>query len=188
MNDIDVRVAVHKKLLKHPHKDPSTFVLDEMDICVGACRVDIAVLNGSMHGYELKSEKDTLERLPNQVKYYSAVMDKVTLVVCEKHLEEAKTIIPHWWGVKVVTKGVKGAIHIAHERSEKKNKAPDSLSLAQLLWKDECLRILEKWGKVKGNKSKPRHQLWSIVSESVPSEKLRDEVRDVLKQRTNWRN
>lgn len=34
-------------------------------------------LNGIMHSYELKSERDTLERLPSQVIHYSSVMDSV---------------------------------------------------------------------------------------------------------------
>ncbi|MEF2482382.1 sce7726 family protein [Vibrio mimicus] len=188
MNDIDVRVAVHKKLLKHHHQDTSTLIVDEMGICVGACRVDIAVLNGSLHGYELKSEKDTLERLPNQVKFYSSVMDKATLVVSECHLSEAKLLIPDWWGIKVVSKGKRGAIYITHERTEKRNQHVDSLSLAQLLWKEECLSLLDKWGKLKGNKTKPRHLLWSIVSESIPEKELRDDVRVILKNRKEWRN
>ncbi|PNH95721.1 sce7726 family protein [Vibrio diazotrophicus] len=188
MNDIDVRDAVHKKLLKNYHNDPSTLIVDEMGICVGACRVDIAVLNGSLHGYELKSEKDTLDRLPSQVKYYSAVMDKATLVVSECHLSEAKKLIPDWWGIKVVSKGKRGAINITHERAERRNQNVNPLSLAQLLWKDECLSLLDKWGKLRGNKSKPRHLLWSIVSESIPEKELRDDIRTTLKNRKEWRN
>ncbi|WFB47847.1 sce7726 family protein [Vibrio coralliilyticus] len=187
MNDIDVRKAVHKKLLKKYHDDPSTLIVDELGICLGACRVDIAVLNGSLHGYELKSEKDTLERLPSQIQHYSSVMDKVTLVVAESHLDEAKEIIPDWWGIKVVTKGSKGAIHISHERAEKKNKHIDSFNLAQLLWKDECVHLLDKWGLAKGYRSKARHLLWPVISEGIPGDTLRDEVRTILKQRTEWK-
>ncbi|KDM89727.1 sce7726 family protein [Photobacterium galatheae] len=187
MNDIDVRNAVHKKLLKRHHSDADTLVLDELGICLGACRVDIAVVNGILHGYELKSAKDTLERLPAQVKYYSAVMDKVTLVVSDNHYEEAKKIVPDWWGIKVVTQGSRGGIHIVHERAEKTNRSIDPLRVAQLLWKEECLTLLEKWGSLKGNKSKPRHKLWAIVSETIPEKQLRNEVRLQLKKRTEWR-
>ncbi|MEZ8054588.1 sce7726 family protein [Vibrio tasmaniensis 1F-187] len=187
MNDIDVRRAVHKKLLKKHHNDPDTLVVDELGICLGACRVDIAVVNGSLHGYELKSSKDTLDRLPSQVQYYSAVMDKVTLVVAENHFLEAKKIVPEWWGLKIVSEGKNGSYHIAHERAEKKNKQIDPISLVQLLWKEECLNLLDKWGAIKGNKSKPRHLLWPIISECIPENKLRDEVRVLLKQRPDWK-
>ncbi|WP_332832648.1 hypothetical protein [Escherichia coli] len=48
-----------------------------------------------------------MERLPLQIKHYSSVMDKVTLVVAEKHLEGALKLIPGWWGVKTVSVGQK---------------------------------------------------------------------------------
>jgi hypothetical protein len=47
----------------------------------GQVFVDVAVINGEIHGYELKSERDTLERLPRQVEVYSAVLGRATLVV-----------------------------------------------------------------------------------------------------------
>lgn len=93
MKDQDVRFAVHHKLLKESHLDPDCLVVDEFSISLGASRADIAVINGVIHGYELKSEYDSLERLPLQIKHYSSVMDKVTLVVAEKHLEGALKLI-----------------------------------------------------------------------------------------------
>mgnify|MGYP000284964948 CR=1 FL=1 len=62
MKDQDVRFAVHHKLLKESHLDPDCLVVDEFSISLGASRADIAVINGVIHGYELKSEYDSLER------------------------------------------------------------------------------------------------------------------------------
>lgn len=107
MKDQDVRTAVHHKLLKDIHSDPDCLVIDEFSISLGASRADIAVINGVMHGYELKSESDSLERLPLQIKHYSSVMDKVTLVVAEKHLFGALELIPDWWGGKQLQLGQK---------------------------------------------------------------------------------
>jgi len=36
----------------------------------GASRIDRAVVNGSVHGYEIKSETDDLTRLPAQARAY----------------------------------------------------------------------------------------------------------------------
>ena len=139
-----------------------------------------------MHGYELKSESDSLARLPLQIKHYSSVMDKVTLVVAEKHLSGALELIPDWWGVKTVTVGPKGAIHIKHLRSEKLNRQYNSLVLAQLLWKEECLEILGRWGCSKGHKSKPRFELWNVLVDTIPVSDLKNEIRAALKKRTYW--
>ncbi|MBF5736386.1 sce7726 family protein [Escherichia coli] len=187
MKDQDVRFAVHHKLLKESHLDPDCLVVDEFSISLGASRADIAVINGVIHGYELKSEYDSLERLPLQIKHYSSVMDKVTLVVAEKHLEGALKLIPGWWGVKTVSVGSKGAILIKHMRGEKLNRNHDTLMLAQLLWKDECIDVLERWGYSKGIKSKPRFELWNIIAENIPIANLRFEVRTALKKRVGWK-
>lgn len=64
MRDRDVRQALHRKVLKEHHGDADTLVLDELGLRHGTCRVDIAVVNGYLHGYEIKSDSDTLERLP----------------------------------------------------------------------------------------------------------------------------
>ncbi|MBG2839205.1 MULTISPECIES: sce7726 family protein [Proteus] len=187
MKDQDIRCAVHHKLLKDSHLDPNCLIVDEFSISLGASRADIAVINGIIHGYELKSESDSLDRLPFQIQHYSSVMDKVTLVVAEKHLLGALKLIPDWWGVKTVSVGAKGAIHIKHLRSERLNRQHNSLILAQLLWKDECIDILQRWGCSKGYKSKPRFELWNIVAEKIPISDLRFEIRNALKKRVDWK-
>lgn len=186
MRDLELRKAVHKKIIKN-HHDNDTLVIDEFSIHLGASRADIAVINGLMHGYELKSAKDNLLRLPSQVKYYSSVMDKVTLVVDKSHFDEAYQIIPEWWGIKIADIGPRGGISISHYRKEKLNKKTEPLMLAQLLWKDECLSILSEFDMLSGNKSKPRFELWGILSSSIPADILHSRVKTALKNRSNWR-
>ena len=66
MRDIDVRQAV-KSYLKALHEDdPATRIVEEMGIWAGSVRIDIAVINGELSGFELKSDSDTLQRLPLQ--------------------------------------------------------------------------------------------------------------------------
>jgi hypothetical protein len=55
VRDRDVREALHRKVLKEHHGDADTLVLDELGLRHGTCRVDIAVVNGYLHGYEIKS-------------------------------------------------------------------------------------------------------------------------------------
>ncbi|MBP2846353.1 MULTISPECIES: sce7726 family protein [Dickeya] len=187
MRDIDVRRAVHSKILKEHHKDPDTLVIDEFTMSLGASRADITVINGLMHGYELKSKSDNLLRLPAQVQYYSSVMDKVTLVVSECHADAALEIIPDWWGIKIATEGTRNAVHLHTKRSSKLNPSIDKVSLAMLLWKDEMLSILEELGLERGLKSKPRRFLWLKLSECLETNQLRDAVRAKLKARKDWR-
>lgn len=187
MRDIDVRRAVHSKILKEHHKDPSTLIIDEFTMNLGASRADIAVINGLMHGYELKSKSDNLLRLPAQIEHYSSVMDKVTLVVSECHAELALGMIPKWWGVKIVTQGLRNGMHLQTVRTDKRNPNIDKLSLSMLLWKDELLSILKMLGQERGLKSKPRKVLWTLLAETLPTDELRSTVRETLKARKDWR-
>lgn len=68
------------------------------ELARGACRVDVCVINGHLHGYEIKSDVDTLRRLPLQQQFYSDVLDKATIVVGQRHLDHALETLPAWWG------------------------------------------------------------------------------------------
>ena len=64
MRDRDVRGAMLQLLGAEHAGEKDTFILQELDVWSGAVRIDIAVINGELTGFELKSDRDTLERLP----------------------------------------------------------------------------------------------------------------------------
>src|SRR4051812_8285009 len=101
MRDRDVREQLSHDL-RQWHPDKSTLFVDELDLG-GLVRVDVAAVNGALWGYEIKSERDTLRRLPTQVEVYSRVLDFAALVVAERHRDHAVDLLPDWWHVVVVT-------------------------------------------------------------------------------------
>lgn len=182
MRDRDIRAALHARLLdEHAEDLDSTRFVDELGLC-GEVRVDIAVVNAALSGFELKSAADTLRRFPKQVDVYSRVLDYCTLVTAPSHLDHALNILPKWWGC-VIAKD-EGLDEI---RPAKFNKTIDGYSLAQLLWRDETLAILDSLDAVRGCKSKPRQFLWRRLADVTDIHQLRDIVRDTLKGRTAWR-
>ena len=142
MRDHVVRQALHDKVLRDHHGQPNTLVLDELGLRHGACRVDVAVVNGYLHGYEIKSDADTLERLPSQVAIYSKVLDRATLVVGERHVKKCEALLPSWWGIKVVSEGPRGGIDFEVVQSVQMNPSIDPFALAELLWRAEVVQIL----------------------------------------------
>src|SRR5215212_6095693 len=98
MKDFDIRIALKRTLLSRYAKNPSARIFDELGLRHGAARVDIAVISGLIHGFELKSDYDTLQRLPSQVKIYNSVLDRITLVVGQRYIDKATALIPEWWG------------------------------------------------------------------------------------------
>lgn len=188
MLDKDVRQAVKDKILKAHINDPSTLVIDELGLDHGRNRVDIAVINGELHGYELKSDSDNLLRLPQQSMTYSSIMDKVTLVVGEKHAQEAINIIPDWWGIKIARMNHRGSVNIVTYRRNKKNKDIDPFELSKLIWKEEALALLAIKIKVDWRIRKlTRKDIYKLIVDTFSLDEIRDNTRAILKSRINWR-
>jgi len=186
MRDADVRAALHATELARYEGDPHTRIIDELGIHRGEFRIDVAVVNGALHGYELKSARDTLSRLPAQAAAYSTVFDQVTLVAAECHLWRAAEIVPTWWGLCVAVPGT-GGVHLLDERAGVGNPAVDAYSVAQLLWRAEALELLEQHGAARGVRSRPAPYVWAALAERLELPTLRTAVREVLKTRTEWR-
>lgn len=186
MRDRDVRAALHARLLREHSADlDSTLVVDELGLC-GEVRVDVAVVNACLSGFELKSASDTLRRLPRQAQFYSQVLDYCTLVVAENHLDDALTMVPIWWGC-VVVRPTKSGVRLEEVAQPRSNEQIDAYSLAQLLWRDEALAALQDFDAVKGCRSKSRKVIWERLAEVADLESLRATVRTSLKARQRWR-
>ncbi|WP_369796427.1 sce7726 family protein [Plantibacter sp. Leaf314] len=186
MLDADVRFALHARLREeHRHELAATRFLDELAIA-GRVRIDAAVLNGSFSGYEIKSARDTLRRLPNQVEVYSKVLDFATLVVAQNHAAHAIPLLPSWWGV-IEAVDTDGATTLRAHRAATQNPSVDPRLLCTLLWRDEALSALADRDLDHGVRSKPKSAIWDRLAEAVPIRELRDLVRESLKAREGWR-
>ncbi len=186
MRDIDIRGALHANPTALHQADPTTRIFDELALCQGSARVDIAVVNGELHGFEIKSAHDTLDRLPHQAEVYSRVFDRVTLVVSSQHCEKARTVIPEWWGISEALETDDG-ITINENRPSQRNPAVDPCSVVQLLWREEALAALRTRGLSKGVESKPRKAVWAKLVEELSVEEIGEIVRSQLKARYGWR-
>lgn len=185
--DRDVRALVLAKVLSEHVADPDVRVVEELGIEHGICRVDIAVINGFIHGYELKSDADTLLRLPAQVEAYGRSLDRSTLVVGAVHLAKAEKLLPDWWGIKVVVRGPRGALKIETHRSVLMNPDPSPFHMCHLLWKDEVITLLTSAGVASKELRKSRKVLYELLVEAYSPTDLKRAIRATLKSRENWR-
>jgi hypothetical protein len=188
MRDIDIRIKVKETYLKKYYLDNDSKVVDEFAVSLGEARMDITVINGSLHGYEIKSDSDTLNRLPNQIEIYSRTFDYLTIIAGKKHLTNVLERVPDNWGIIVASHYKnKDGIKLSVIRKPKKNLNVDKLSLAQLLWKDEIIDILHNKG-IKKGLSKPKPFLWNKLIENFSTRELSKIVRNKLKIRKAWRS
>jgi len=185
MRDADVRAAVRLWLTAQHEGDADTRIVEEMGVWSGSARIDIAVINGELAGYELKSDRDTLERLPFQKMIYNHVFDRLTLVVGQKHARGVKRHVPKWWGITVAT-GSGGGVDLDVLREPGQNPKPSPEIIAQLLWKDEAISVLDRWGLADGWKSKRVKDLHRRLATELEFDDLKREVRGTLKARSMW--
>ncbi len=166
-------------------------IFEEFGVSHGTARIDFAIINGVMHGYEIKSDRDTLERLPDQMREYNAVFDKMTLVVGKSHLYEALDKIPEWWGIILAKKTPDDQIVFQEIRADGKNPSQDGLSVARLLWRAEALKILEEKNEANDIRTKPREVIYTKLAEVLKDDldTLKDHVRNaLLVSRVDWRS
>ena len=61
-------------------------MIDELGLAHAKSRIDVAVINGCIHGYEIKSAKDSLDRFATQIDIYRQTLQKLTIVAAPKHV------------------------------------------------------------------------------------------------------
>jgi hypothetical protein len=186
MKDLQIREELNRNYLSPFRTDSNTRIIEELGLNQGSVRIDVAVINGSLVGFEIKSEQDDLKRLPAQMEMYNKIFDYIYIVANEKHLPAIKEKVPDFWGIVRVEKFETG-FKLDTVRQPIRNQNSDPYFLAQLLWKDEVLDILERTGFAAGMKSKNRHQLWTKFSGSFSKEKVNEYVREYIKKRPEWR-
>src|SRR5438132_3874390 len=108
MTDFEIRRSFHGKMLRRHHGAPDTLVVDELGLQYGSGRADIAVVNGRLVGYEIKSDNDSLARLKRQISLYDAIFDSITIVVGLKHCSVICQRVPGHWGVVLAQIGKGG--------------------------------------------------------------------------------
>lgn len=185
-SEADIRAALHSRLLGAHATDSDTVIIDELGLCRGRVRVDVAVVNGLLHGYEIKSERDSLRRLSTQIEFYGRVLDRATLVVGERHLAKTFKRVPPWWGILRVQACRKG-LRFTRIRAGTKNPCRDPRSLVELLWLDSAMALLERCGAAKGTRGKPRRVVWDEVCRQLSENVIAKQVREDLKARAGIR-
>lgn len=163
-------------------QDGESKVLEEFRIERGASRIDVAVINDALVGYEIKSDKDNFTRFSNQIHAYNRVFDQINLVCGEVLAEYAAEVVPSWWGIILANREPTGAICLSVKRAARANPKQDPFSLASLLWKDEAIAALSS-AKSNAPKRASAYSLWDLISKSMTVEAIREVVADSLMRR-----
>lgn len=183
MYDVDIRVQLRTVVGREHAGDSSTTVVEELGLMQGAARVDLAVINGAMKGYEIKSAADTLRRLPAQIECYGKVLDFVDIVLADEHRADAIALVPPWWGVIVASRTKRGRVTLSRERPAERNEGVCSRALVELLWHEDAVALLRTRGEGRGMAKRPRREAWDRIVSVFTRDEIAQTVRDRIKAR-----
>lgn len=188
MNDKIIRQhLLHKLNFEFPNSTKErNLIVNEMAICRGISVADVAVVNGSLHCYEIKSSEDNLNRLNFQLKTYSNCFDYISVVTTKKHLDKVRILCPRSVGI-YEAKEVSSTVEFIQRRKAKKNNKVDSVSLLQLLWKEELIELVRTVNLKIAVKSKSKSYLWDVLATKINKPLLQEYVRSTLKARVGWK-
>ena len=148
---------------------------------IRSSRADIiAVLDGELLGFEIKSDCDSYARLGGQVKNYDKYCDRNYVVVGASHRQVEKHI-PAYWGVLAVQCEA-GKLGLFERRPAVENPKVRLKNQLGFLWRAEMHHILDRCGLPK-YRQKSRKFIQQCLLDRVPPERLRREMTDELFER-----
>lgn len=186
--DTDIRIALHAKRLRRVKAQPDTLVIDELGLAHAKSRIDVAVINGCIHGYEIKSARDTLDRFTTQINIYRQTLQKLTVVAAPEHVAGIMSRAPEWCGVLAAEQGPRGGISFHLLRNAAANPEVDAVMMAHLLWRDEVIELLDKAGYAPKELRRPRKQLYEMLCEAMTLREITASIRVFMVQRHSWRD
>lgn len=176
--DADIRSPLLLWLRAQHPDDGSTGFVQEFKMPRPSARIDLAVVNGELAGFEIKSDTDTLVRLSSQIPAFSRFFDKVSVVTTKRHLNSARRCIPSWWGIVVY----RGATDFYVARIAKQNAQIDIESLLYALSRRELLKLAHG-SECDVLRSANKQNLVETIASTIPSKEVRDRARDIIRAR-----
>jgi hypothetical protein len=174
MTEAEIRNALISRLASSPAGAGAAFI-SEMFVDGFSRRADLIMANGKLAVFEIKSERDTLERLEGQLASYEKFFEQVTIVCAEKHRANVQELVSEKIGIW----SVKSDGHLSVVRAAKASKLPSLNHWLSFLPVDE-LKALLKQQSIKATGS--REALLSGAS-GLSLRVARSYVLDYLKRR-----
>lgn len=142
----DVRAALVRALRRELGQRPHVLVPEvEVRWSIPA-RLDALLVSNRIWGFEIKSDADSLVRLPRQAEAYGAVVERAVLVVGERHLPAAVALVPDWWNIW--SAGWDGAsVRLRKVRGGRLNPAVDPLAVTSFMTRQDVTTALRGRGR-----------------------------------------
>lgn len=179
LDERNIKAAVIDRLMDTGEL-ANAVLINEMVYANWKGRADLAVANGHLQAFEIKSDLDSLRRLDRQIEIYLERFEKLTLVVSLKFLKPVLQLAPQNVGVWVAFEE-NSTTHLKVIRHGKKKKIEDRMILIDYLLRDEIYNFLSSQ-QVNVRRSDPRSHLANLAK-TQPISKLRAYMLNAIKAR-----
>ena len=183
LHDADIRPALLQALAQR-YSACDALVINELNIAMGFSKLDVAVLNGHLDGYEIKSDRDSLVRLPRQMREYEQICDQLTIVTTQRYCASVEAILPDWCGI-IIAAVSDGWLGLRMYRKPTQSPSWDVLALMLLLWQNETINFAHSFG-FRAPRNMAKGLIHSQLARRIPHDVLREGVLHRLRQRTQW--
>ncbi len=183
MLDADIRHALVRRLADEHPSGGRVRIWPEMTVGLGASRVDVGLINGAISGFEIKSDRDNLARLPRQVLHYGRCLDYAHVIVSGRHTQRVFAHVPSWWGIHVAEQTDSMRVTLTQERAAGRNPYIEPFFVAQLLWRNEGHSLLKENDAHQGLAKATRWEIWDALAARLSFGLLQSGVRRILTER-----
>lgn len=172
LGDKEIRAWLKYKLSRANPKPAA--LIDELRVHKGNAIADVVSLHKYAHCYEIKSDKDNVEKVQKQANFYDLVFKKSTLVTTEKHLAKGLASLPIHWGI-LVAKISDGKIVFRYARKAKISPNFDKKLALMTLWRSELTSLAEPLTDI-NLKKYSRDSLSELLARNLSESKLSEEI------------
>jgi hypothetical protein len=145
MRDSDVRQALVATVARRVGAQPHVLV-PEVDVRWSVpARMDALLVADRISGFEIKSDVDSLTRLPRQIEAYGAVVERAVLVVGDRHLAAGTAAVPPWWSIWGA-RWRDGEVAIREVRRGRLNPNLNPLAITSFMSRDDLSEALRARG------------------------------------------
>lgn len=144
---------------------PGFMLINELPFCDGKRRADIVEVGLQLNAYEIKSDVDSLYRLPEQIQDYKDTFDTVTLVTTRRHVQKARSMCSSRVGIILVE-----CAKVSLVRTAKPYRRFNNYALSSLLRRNDLERLLREQGVhhvSRYSTSEKRHMVAKLITTSL---------------------
>lgn len=141
MTETEIRNLLINRLAASAQGEKVAFI-SEMFVDQFSRRADLVMANGKLSVFEIKSERDSLDRLEGQISSYEKFFEEVTVVCAYKHQSSVKTSVPKKVGIWLIDSDG----HLSVLRRAKPAQLPSIENWLSFLPVDELKKLLKEHG------------------------------------------